>query len=981
MKQFKIIILALCCLVGGSAWGQTDVTSTYLVNPSFETGTVGTITSLKGWTLPSFSDTYYNISLGSSSACEGNKFGIPTPSDGNQYFFNRHGWNSSTGTTGTLSTTTSVALPNGIYFISADYKAYDKWDNNNKTYGSTLTLNAKQGDTELGSNTTKTFSNGSGVADFTSSDWSKLMTTVVISSEAKVTFNFVELLKGGVRSDVVLDNVRLYQFNNLADITDGTYYLYNEEAGVFLSTGCLHGTQAITDKYGLPITTAKQTDGTYIIRYADNTERNLGDNLYCDNSTTAYWVLSGDNTNGYVVFNQTAGFLKANGNHQALAATTEASEASKWELLTGAQHMAIINGYAASNKAAVLEAASISEETLNTYVVKDMTSSITNADFTSKNSGWTYTAVRTDNGSYNNGSYGSELYQIAGNFTQTVSGLQAGVYKVTAKGMYRDGTNDNCVTFENNGFYPSNMYISGNKYEARFKAWAEDNAGDANPNGADEFTTLANEGKYTTEFYTYVSDDGEGTGSLALKIDVPKWWKGGQRAIIGGVTLTYYSSDTSADADDYAALNAAIEAVKDYTIGFEDGEYAPYNNIAAIQALAAAKAIDQNVVNTQADVQAATDALTSATWTINEGEVNAVYDGSFNLTTEKSGDYIVPTGWTNLGYNTRVYNSSNMGSNTGVNACSQTACLFAKFTTTYGEVEGYTMPLKAGVYSLQFIYGGWNEVGTRDIKVYKVDDNSVTATVTPDNVKAKDNKAHTTTTSWSTYNGLVEVPSDGNYVLSYRSNTSSQNQICISDIVFKKATPGTLSVSAAKWATFIAPYACTLEDGVKAYTAAESGCTVEFTEVETTIPANTPVVVYKDVTETYTKTYYGLSTATEDTYTAGALVGVIKATNGIEAATGKTNYVLQNNAQGVGFYKVASGTISLKANRAYMSITSSAEAKAMISLPEDGDATAISYVGNADNAVNVGIYDLSGNRLSAPQKGINIINGVKVLVK
>ncbi|MCR4919803.1 MAG: hypothetical protein K5928_08365, partial [Prevotella sp.] len=119
-----------------------------------------------------------------------------------------------------------------------------------------------------------------------------------------------------------------------------------------------------------------------------------------------------------------------------------------------------------------------------------------------------------------------------------------------------------------------------------------------------------------------------------------------------------YAEAEMADADDYTALANAITTAEANTLGFEAGEYAPYNNIAAVEALAAAKAIDQTAGNIKEYVQAATAALTAATWTANTEEVNAIYDGSFNLTTETDGTYILPIGWTNLGYNTRVYNST-----------------------------------------------------------------------------------------------------------------------------------------------------------------------------------------------------------------------------------------------------------------------------------------------------------------------------------
>ena len=60
--------------------------------------------------------------------------------------------------------------------------------------------------------------------------------------------------------------------------------------------------------------------------------------------------------------------------------------------------------------------------------------------------------------------------------------------------------------------------------------------------------------------------------------------------------LTEEEAFIEATAEDYAALNAAIDA---HVLGFEAGEYAPYNNIEAAAALATAKAIDQTARNSQ----------------------------------------------------------------------------------------------------------------------------------------------------------------------------------------------------------------------------------------------------------------------------------------------------------------------------------------------------------------------------------------------
>ena len=53
----------------------------------------------------------------------------------------------------------------------------------------------------------------------------------------------------------------------------------------------------------------------------------------------------------------------------------------------------------------------------------------------------------------------------------------------------------------------------------------------------------------------------------------------------------------------------------------------------------------------------------------------------------------------------------------------------------------------------------------------------------------------------------------------------------------------------------------------------------------------------------------------------------------------------------------------------------------MITLRWDDETTGIKTTGDNDRMRNGVIYNLNGQKLSAPRKGINIINGRKVIVK
>ncbi len=389
--------------------------------------------------------------------------------------------------------------------------------------------------------------------------------------------------------------------------------------------------------------------------------------------------------------------------------------------------------------------------------------------------------------------------------------------------------------------------------------------------------------------------------------------------------LTYVGA--VADAADYAALNEAIAA---HTLGFETGEYAPYNNVDGAAALATAKAIDQTVPNAKATVQDATSALTGATWTANATEVNAFFDGAFASTYSHEGN-VMPIGWHGVGDKDNATNVRlmwNYEANAGLNATSSKQAAFLKFTGVYGNEAGYTLPLKAGIYSLNFIYGGWNEVATRDIKVYRADDNSVEATVNPSSVTAKDNQAHVNAESWSAYNGYVVIPSDGDYIFSfYRENTYSQNQLVFSDIELISA-PATVTatITAAGFATLYTPFALDFEHatpaGLTAYTADLDGETVTLTAVNN-VPAETGVVL-KGAVGTYSIPVIA-SSSTEK----GDLTGSVSAATAHDAYVGEGYYIygLALNGGQAQFTKVTSGSVA--PGKAFLKVSTAVSSKSL----------------------------------------------------
>lgn len=184
----------------------------------------------------------------------------------------------------------------------------------------------------------------------------------------------------------------------------------------------------------------------------------------------------------------------------------------------------------------------------------------------------------------------------------------------------------------------------------------------------------------------------------------------------------------------------------------------------------------------------------------------------------------------------------------------------------------------------------------------------------------------------------------------------------------------TVSVSDALITTFCAPFTVAIPSDYQDYVTINkitgaNGNVLTLEPVENyVIPANTPVVV--QIPMAYELPVSGIYVKGTPTPNAGLLTGVYENTH---APVG--SYVLQNNDGKVGFYKVASGKQpTVTANHCYLTAPAS-NIKAFYFNEED--ATGIENVNV--NANEGAIYNVAGQRISKIQKGINIINGKKIL--
>ena len=172
------------------------------------------------------------------------------------------------------------------------------------------------------------------------------------------------------------------------------------------------------------------------------------------------------------------------------------------------------------------------------------------------------------------------------------------------------------------------------------------------------------------------------------------------------------------------------------------------------------------------------------------------------------------------------------------------------------------------------------------------------------------------------------------------------------------------------YATTYLPFDVTLQgDAVKAYAITVSGNWAIPTEIGANIPAGTAVLLKGSAASVTANITSGLSSIGEG-------VNVLEGTY-VSSTSLNGNYVLNNHAEdGLGFYKL-NGTLA--ANRAYLPASLGAEVKGF-SLNWDALADGISSVSKAATR-KTEIFNLAGQRMSRVQKGVNIVNGKKVLVK
>ena len=374
------------------------------------------------------------------------------------------------------------------------------------------------------------------------------------------------------------------------------------------------------------------------------------------------------------------------------------------------------------------------------------------------------------------------------------------------------------------------------------------------------------------------------------------------------------------------------------------------------------------------------DGVYTATIDLNDGTmlefavvINPAYNGVYNIN-YKDGDKDAPVF---VGYNEDKDNSNNVGYKLIAEGTYSADALADKMFTIVPKSTGYSISAQ-GKFLKSPTLDAWNHIMFSDnageAGVYLIEETG-------------------------TDTGIFKMRGTGsgiNYVNDYDKlvfgNDKSEKEN-LATFTLSEVVSYPFTVKEAGLATLCLPFNVMLPEGMTAYDFASTNVMEGEPGVYTcymqpiaasgnTLKAGTPVIVKAEPGD------YTLKITMSDKWPISSLPGSLLRGNftkqELVQGTDVKKFILTNGDNGVGFYRMQDrGTIG--ANKCWMEWTTpsgQAEARSFVFSfnEETGINDVISSGQSQDNASHL-IYNMAGQRLNAPQKGLNIIGSKKVIIK
>jgi len=234
-----------------------------------------------------------------------------------------------------------------------------------------------------------------------------------------------------------------------------------------------------------------------------------------------------------------------------------------------------------------------------------------------------------------------------------------------------------------------------------------------------------------------------------------------------------------------------------------------------------------------------------------------------------------------------------------------------------------------------------------------------------------------TTQSLQNYTTTEEFTVTSPATLYFKADGGSATGV---DWFYIQKTNEVATIGATGWTTFASPYALNLSSmtastgDVAAYYASAVG-DVKVTMTSTAsaaVAAGTGLMLKGTASATIT---IPVVASAGEAISGNKLVGCTTET---VLGTNADYYVLVNNSGTAEFQSLADNGATIPAGKAYLNVTG---AGARLSIAFDDETTGIENLTPTLSQGEGAIYDLQGCRVAAPQKGLYIVNGKKVIMK
>jgi len=283
---------------------------------------------------------------------------------------------------------------------------------------------------------------------------------------------------------------------------------------------------------------------------------------------------------------------------------------------------------------------------------------------------------------------------------------------------------------------------------------------------------------------------------------------------------------------------------------------------------------------------------------------------------------------------------------------------------------GVNVTFPEGKVATKAIVYGWSASGNGKLTAFKESNDAEAKSV-----DVSGDVFYATNQATDTYPSVYEYDLDNWESLYFTAIGSVSQPFVVIDFVLADKASETVTatiISECGYATFCSDKALDFSavEGLTAYIVTSTEGVAQLKKV-TKVPAGTGLVLEGDEEATYPKDYKIPVIATADAIEGNLLKAAMTETTAVDG-----DYVLAYKDEVRAFFP-AEEDLAIPAGKAYLHINSGAPAF----LPFDAETTGISATLKNNEKANKEIFNLAGQRVSQPTKGLYIVGGRKVVVK